>query len=396
MNPFGRFSLSKAGGTGDVAFAVVVSFSYLAMISASFPTLTLTMLVGLMVLGTVYILTGIYGYAYISRKATRGWLLAYFSVQIPLSGLIVALGKGAGFNALLMLPLAGQAVVISHRQGILAASITILFTYVGAVDYYSGGLANLWNGLVTFLAGLVFVVVFTQLTVDQARSMREVERLAQELEEANHRLREYAVQAEELAITRERNRLAREIHDGLGHYLTTIHMQIQAAQAVMAVDREKAIGSLEKARNLTQSALDEVRQSVASLRSSPQLNRPLPDLVKSLREDMLSSDLKVELKVSGEPRQMLPQVELTCYRVVQEGLNNVRKHAHATHVLVQMDYSKSDKFQLSIVDDGIGTDNPQGGFGLLGLRERVHLVDGEINLVTAPGEGFNLMIEVPG
>jgi two-component system sensor histidine kinase DegS len=110
----------------------------------------------------------------------------------------------------------------------------------------------------------------------------------------------------------------------------------------------------------------------------------------------LSSDLKVELKVSGEPRQMLPQVELTCYRVVQEGLNNVRKHAHATHVLVQMDYSKSDKFQLSIVDDGIGTDNPQGGFGLLGLRERVHLVDGEINLVTAPGEGFNLMIEVPG
>jgi signal transduction histidine kinase len=313
-----------------------------------------------------------------------------------LSGLIVALGRGAGFNALLMLPLAGQAGVILHRQGMLTASIAILLAYVAAVGYYSGGLTNLWNGLTSFLAGLVFVDVFTQLTVDQEKSMREVERLAHELEQANQQLREYAIQAQELAITQERNRLAREIHDGLGHYLTTIHIQIQAAQAVMDKDHERAMGALEKARSLTQTALIDVRQSVATLRSSPQEVRPLPELVTGLLEDVRSSDLRADLKTIGAPRQMSPAVELTCFRAAQESLNNVRKHAHATCVSVILDYTMSDKFRLSVIDDGVGTDDPQGGFGLLGLRERVHLVDGEINLVTSPGNGFNLTIEVPG
>ena len=381
---------------GDIAFALVVSFSYLAMISASFSTLTLTMLVALMALGTLYIVMGIYGYSYVTRKSTRGWSLVYFCVQIPLSGLIVVLGKGAGFNALLMLPLAGQAGVILRRQGMLVVSIAILLVYVAAVGYYSGGLTNLWNGLTTFLAGLVFVDVFTQLTVEQEKAMREVERLAQELEQANQRLREYAVQVEELATARERNRLAREIHDGLGHYLTTIHMQIQAAQAVLDLDRARAIETLEKARRLTQSALVDVRNSVATLRSLPEKNQSLPDAIQGLIEDVQGSSLKTDLKIRGLPRQMSPQVELTCYRAVQESLNNVRKHAHANCVSVQLDYSSSETFQLSVVDDGVGADDLQGGFGLLGLRERVHLVGGEINMVTAPGEGFNLTIEVPG
>ncbi len=391
-----RLSLSRAGGTGDVAFAVLVSFSYLAMISASFEDLTTTKLVELMTLGILYILIGIYGYAFVNKKETRDWLPVYFAFQIPLSGLIVALGRGAGFNALLMMPLVGQSVVIFHRRGILATSIAILLTYVAAVDYYSGGLANLWNNLATFLAGLVFVVVFTQLTVDQARARREVERLAQELEQANTQLREYAVQAEELAISRERNRLAREIHDGLGHYLTAIHMQIQAAQAVMQVDQPRSTELLDKARSLTKSALEDVRQSVATLRTSPEQNRPLVELVKGLLTDILSGDLKTELKISGNLRPMNPQVELTCFRVVQEGLNNVRKHAHASQVLVHLDYSQGDKLQLSIIDDGIGSEDLQGGFGLIGLKERVHLVDGEIDVTSAPGQGFRLMIEVPG
>ena len=396
MVPFSRFSLSKAGGTGDIAFALVVSFSYLAMISASFTTLTLTMLVSLMALGTLYIIIGIYGYSYVTRHSTRAWSLVYFGVQIPLSGLIVALGKGAGFNALLMLPLAGQAGVILKRQGMLSASIAILLAYVAAVGYYSGGLSNLWNGLTTFLAGLVFVDVFTQLTVEQEKAMKEVERLAQELEQANQRLREYAVQVEELAIARERNRLAREIHDGLGHYLTTIHMQIQAAQAVMDVDRSRAFGTLEKARGLTQAALVDVRNSVATLRSSPERNQPLPDAIHILLEDVQNSSFTTELIIQGHPRQMSPQVELTCYRAVQESLNNVRKHAHASRVTIQLDYSACDTFMLNVVDDGVGTNDPQGGFGLLGLKERVHLVGGEIALVTAPGAGFSLTIEVPG
>ena len=389
-------NIVKTGSSGDVAFAIVVSFSYLAMITASIESLTSTAVIGLMVIGTLYTLIGIYGYAFVARRPTYALLLGYFSVQIFLSGLIVTLGKGAGFNALLMLPLAGQAVVMLPPRGVYATSVGILLAYIGAVDLYSGGLANLWNNLITFLAGLVFVVVFTQLNVEQEKARGEVERLAQELEEANRRLREYAVQAEELATQRERNRLAREIHDGVGHYLTTVFMQIQAAEATLEGDRPRAMDALEKAKKMTQAALTDVRRSVASLRSPLEQSGPLTETLTNLVNNCRAPELHIEFKISGTPRPLSPQVELTCFRTVQEGLNNIQKHAHADHASVAIDYSSADRVRLWIQDNGDGSDDPSGGFGLLGLRERVHLVDGELYTETAAGQGFTLTIEVPG
>ena len=389
-------NIVRTGGSGDVAFAIVVSFSYLAMITASFESLTSTTVVGLMVLGTLYTLIGIYGYAYVARHPS-GWLFStYFVIQILLGGLIVVLGKGAGFNALLMLPLAGQAVVLLPSRGIYATSIGILLVYIGAVDIYSGGLADLWNNLITFLAGLVFVVVFTQLTVEQEKARAEVEHLANELEDANRQLREYAVQAEELATTRERNRLAREIHDGVGHYLTTIFMQIQAAEVTLDEDRPKAESALQKAKDLTQSALTDVRRSVAALRSPMGKDSPLTELLADLVNNCQGPGLVGNLKILGEPRPLNPLAIQTCFRTVQEGLNNVQKHSKASRVTVSLDYTMPDILHLSIEDDGTGSEDPTGGFGLLGIRERVHLVDGEMKTITAPGQGFILNIEVPG
>ena len=367
-------TIVKTGGTGDVAFAIVVSFSYLAMITASFESLTSTTVVGLMVIGTLYTLIGIYGYAFVARHPSLSLFGTYFVVQILLSGLIVTLGKGAGFNALLMLPLAGQAVVLLPPRGVYAASIGILLAYVGSVDIYSGGLATLWNNLITFLAGLVFVVVFTQLNVEQEKGRAEVERLAQELEVANRRLREYAIQAEELATSRERNRLAREIHDGVGHYLTTVYMQIQAAEAVLEGDRPRAMNALDKAKKMTQAALADVRRSVAALRSPVEQGGSLTEVLTRLVNDCRAP----------------------CFRTVQEGLNNIQKHAHASQATICLDYSGEDRVRVVIEDNGSGSDLPSGGFGLLGLRERVHLVDGEMNTKTSAGEGFVLSIEVPG
>ena len=389
-------NIVKTGGSGDVAFAIVVSFSYLAMITASFESLTSTTVIGLMVIGTLYTLIGIYGYAFVVRRPSTYLFWAYFTVQILLSGLIVTLGKGAGFNALLMLPLAGQAVVMLPPRGVYATSIGILMAYIGAVDLYSGGLATLWNNLITFLAGLVFVVVFTQLNVEQEKARGEVERLAQELEEANRRLREYAIQAEELATTRERNRLAREIHDGVGHYLTTVFMQIQAAEATLEGDRPRAMDALDKAKKMTQAALTDVRRSVASLRSPLEQSGPLPEMLANLVNNCRAPGLHIGYKINGSPRPLSPQVELTCFRTAQEGLNNIQKHAHANQASVDLDYSAPERVRLSIQDDGTGSDGPSGGFGLLGLRERVHLVDGEMYTETAVGQGFILTIEVPG
>jgi signal transduction histidine kinase len=385
----------KTKSTANVAFAVVVCVSYLAMISNAFEALTTTSLVWLLVLGTVYTALGIYGYEIATRSRSYRLLSAYFIIQLGLGATIVALGRGAGFNAILLLPLAGQAVVALPQYGALAVSIGIMLGYISAIYATTGNLSTLWDNLVTFLAGLVFIVVFTQLTVDEGKARAEVERLAVELESANRRLREYAAQAEELATSRERNRLAREIHDGLGHYLTTIHVQLQAAEAVFNSDPRRARNALEKARALTQTALADVRRSVGALRTSePTL--PLPERLKALLSELHEPDLRVELSVTGAPRPLAPTVETACYRAAQQRLNNIRKHSQAAHALLSLDYSQPDRLCLSLSDDGSGTGDASGGFGLIGIRERLELIGGSLVIHTAPRQGFLLQIEVPG
>jgi signal transduction histidine kinase len=216
------------------------------------------------------------------------------------------------------------------------------------------------------------------------------------LGEANRKLREYAAQAEELATVKERNRLAREIHDGLGHYLTAINMQIAAGRAVMEGDPSLAQGPLGKAQELAQTGLAEVRRSVAALRASPLDNRPLREAVGALVDECRAAGIATEYAVHGEVRALAPQAEMTLYRVAQEGLTNVRRHAQASSAEIVLDYRQADGVRMTVHDNGLGSDDPSGGFGLLGVRERVHLLGGEVHIETAPGEGFTLWVEVPG
>jgi signal transduction histidine kinase len=246
----------------------------------------------------------------------------------------------------------------------------------------------------SLLAAVVFVAVFTRIATNEELARREVERLLAELGEANRKLRAYAVQAEELATTKERNRLAREIHDGLGHYLTAVHVQIRAARAVMGQDVERAEDALSKAERLSREALEDVRRSVAALRVSPVEGQPLPDALAPLIEGARTSGLDVGFEVTGSPRSLSPPAELTLYRAAQEGLTNVRKHAGASHVEVALAY-RDDEVVLTVQDDGQGAAAPEGGFGLLGLRERVQLLGGEMDVTTSPGRGFNLKVQVP-
>jgi signal transduction histidine kinase len=103
-----------------------------------------------------------------------------------------------------------------------------------------------------------------------------------------------------------------------------------------------------------------------------------------------------ELKVIGAQRPLSPQAMMTMYRAVQEGINNTCKHAHATRLSVTLDYTQMEQVRLVIQDDGVGAEQLDGGFGLLGMRERVHLLNGAISIITQPGNGFRLEICVPG
>jgi signal transduction histidine kinase len=253
--------------------------------------------------------------------------------------------------------------------------------------------------VLSYASALAFVVIFVQGAVRERQARAQVERLAAELGDANRQLRAYAAQAEKLATAQERNRMAREIHDGLGHYLTAINMQVQAGRAVLEHDRSRAFDALDKAQGLAKEGLAEVRRSVASLRASPLDNRSLLDAIGVQVDECRAAGVATALTVRGETCALSPQIELALYRAAQEGLTNICKHAQASSAEVVVDYldvtPQGGVMRLAVHDSGVGSDDPGGGFGLIGVRERMHMLGGKVRVETAPGEGFTLAIELP-
>jgi signal transduction histidine kinase len=292
-----------------------------------------------------------------------------------------------------LLPLVAHAVIALPSAWALVFSAGVAGAFGGAFWLMVGWQAGLQAGL-SYLAGVAFVGLFTQLTLEAQRTKEQVEKLAADLQAANAKLREYAAQIEELAIAKERNRLAREIHDSLGHYLTVVNVQLEAAQAVLDTDAARARGALVKAQSLTQEGLKDVRRSVAALRASPTENRPLPQALQALADETRAAGVVTAFNVTGTPRALPAPVELALYRAAQEALTNIRKHARASHAEVHLSFD-ADRIGLRVQDNGVGAASTEGGFGLVGVRERVQLLDGDVHLDTTPGAGFRLEVSVP-
>jgi signal transduction histidine kinase len=189
--------------------------------------------------------------------------------------------------------------------------------------------------------------------------------------------------------------MAREIHDGLGHYLTTINMQIKAASAILIKDNKKALSLMENAQNLSSVALVDVRNSVFALRQDPAEMDPLYERIADMAKAASTANRKIELSIVGAPRPTNAQVDLTLFRAAQETINNANKHSNASSVQLTLDYSDLDQIELESMDDGIGSDEINHGFGLLGIQERVRLLNGQTQIVTSSGKGFKIKITIP-
>jgi len=381
-------------GSADLAFAIVVLASYFAMFSA-IKSPNIFRIISMVLLGIAYISIGIYIYAYCFRRKNNQWNLFYFLVQVSLGSLIVFLGEGSGFSAILLLPLAGQAVVMFSGYWLYIINGFIVIGYLIAVKAYSGEWTNVWSTLPTIIAGLIYIMIFTQMALDEENSRQRAEKLYNELEEANLRLMKYANEIEELATIQERNRLAREIHDGLGHYLTTILIQLQAAEAVLPSDVSKAMDAINKARNQSQLALIDVRKSVSSFRYDPYVPEDLDSLIKKALTPCDWVGISTNYEVKGEKRNLSNVVNTTIFRIVQETVNNTCKYSKAGNYYFSIDFSSIEEIKIHIHDDGIGAGSIQGGYGLIGIKERIALINGNIKIDTHPGRGFNIEIALP-
>lgn len=384
----------QTGSSADLAFAVLVLGAYFTTFS-SITEISVKELVALTGLGILYLSIGVYGFSYCVRSKNLPLQLAYFAIQICLGSLIIYLSGQTSYNALLLLPLAGHSVVILGEPWWYLANGVLMLAYTFTVRLLTGGWDVVWVNLPIFLAGQISVLVFTQMTVGEERARREIQGLVNRLEVANGQLRDYALKAEELATATERNRIAREIHDGLGHNLTALNMQIRAANAVLERNPQKAQGFLINAERITHEALADVRQSVSALRAQVKDDRPLQEQIKGIIE--LWSDTKTEIQVStlGPSRLLSSQVNWTMFRSAQEAISNSIKHASATRIEVILDYRDPERMEMRIVDNGVGAENTDGGFGLVGIRERAELLKGMVEINTAQGMGFEIRISLP-
>lgn len=343
--------------------------------------------------GLVYTILGLYS-RLIFDRLPAGWAnLLFFSLQLAL---VFGIGQVLGVvgNMLIGLPLVAFAVERLKpwpRLLVYAALAAAVVVPIGL--RFEPWISALVNGL-TAITAILFVAVFADLRRKEQQTRERAERLMVELEEANVQLAAYATQAEELAMTQERNRLAREIHDNLGHYLTIVNVQIEAARVVMNTDPDRALHAMDKAQELTQKGLARVRESVAALRESPVSDRPLGEAIASLVKEAESNGIVAELQVDGQPHDLENKVALALYRVAQEGLTNVCKHARASRVDVLLEYQPAE-VRLEVRDNGVGAARTDGGFGLLGIRERMQLLGGKLEIDTGVGQGFRLAASVP-
>lgn len=390
----GSSEFSITSGT-DLAFALVVLISYFTAFTKT-PEISVFLITVLVFLGVAYIANGIYGFSYINQSENLPPKLFYFAIQLFLGGLIIHFSKGGGLSAYILLPLVAHTAMTLNQEWMFTANIGIFLVFAISVISIAGSWTAVWAGSPTFFAAQVFILIFVQTAVTEQRGRIKMEKLANELSEANQHLSEYARQVKDLTISQERNRFAREIHDGLGHYLTTINMQVKAAQAIMKKDAKQAETLLEKAEQLTSEALLDVRNSVESLREGVDTPVSLVDRITRMVESSKVKSREYYFNVHGNPRQITPQVDVTLFRAVQEALNNANKHSRSSRVDIDLNFEDPQEIILSVHDNGIGSEEPEGGFGLIGMRERVRLIQGDLKIATGAGKGFLIEIRAPG
>jgi len=240
------------------------------------------------------------------------------------------------------------------------------------------------------------IPVFASLK--QAEARRRVEGLYDDLHAAHEALAALHQQAREAAVAEERNRLAREIHDTLAHYLTVVNVQLEAAEKLAADQPTRSLEAVGRARRLTLECLQEVRRSVGALRAATIEELALPRALRKLTQDLDEStdlDVRLDLGMADDVR-LAPETAQALYRVAQEGLTNVQRHARATCAWVCVS-PPTDTITLRVEDDGVGPSGPaqapgDGGLGLVGLRERVALLGGR--LAFGPGRDGGARLEV--
>ncbi|MGB7414412.1 MAG: sensor histidine kinase [Thermosynechococcaceae cyanobacterium] len=238
-----------------------------------------------------------------------------------------------------------------------------------------------------------FVLSFVILLVGALLATKQSQ---ENLTQANDRLRRYALLIENQATLQERQRIAREMHDAVGHSLTAQSIQLENVDLWMAQNPAKALDHLQKARQLGKAALQVVRQSVASLRVDPLQGKTLSQALKELARTFEQNTGMIVKSEIASTTTLPKEIANALFRLAQESLTNISKHSQATEVKICLNGSATDHV-LEIVDNGRGFDPTQHtvGFGLQSMRERTEALGGSFSLSSQPQQGCQIQATIP-
>lgn len=325
-----------------------------------------------------------------SRKAF------YIIGQGLLALVITHLSQNTGMVFSLYMALIGETIGFLgiNRWSVLSTLYFLVLSLLNLAVFTNLNNAIYW--LVTVIPITIFISMYVTLYVRQAEAREKAEALAAELEAANQQLTEYAARVEDLTITTERQRMARELHDTLSQGLAGLILQLEATDAHLNNNH------IAKAQSIIGNAMEQARATLADAR------RAIDDLRQSSLDD-LDSALHVEISrftnATGIPilfhADQIPPlpapVTETLVRAVAEALTNVANHAQAHNVAVDV-RMKDKSLSVTIQDDGRGFDAsaiPSGHYGILGIKERVRLVNGSFEIQSNNGKGTTIRIDIP-
>jgi len=354
-------------------------------------------------------------------------LVAWGADDLPLT-IVAASAGGIGLALRRTSPLVGFVLAMGSIEVITrtnrgfdndsAALVVTFFVALWSLGRHTAGTER-WIGAVGVLAVVVnfvldespdgldtgdvaFAAVFAGAPWLAGLTMRVRQDRERTWRARNEQLRAEQEERERRAVTAERSRIARELHDVVSHAIAVTVLQARGARRQLGSDEAAVRRALDAIDHTNTQALSDMRRLLALLRDTEDgpLGAPQPtlDRLPALVDDLRGSGLPVDLRVSGDPGDVPPGVELSAYRIVQEALTNVLKHAGAgASATVDLDYGEQ-ALELRVVDDGRGAvadPTAPRGHGLVGIRERVAVVGGEVSASPGTDGGFTVAVRLP-
>ena len=294
---------------------------------------------------------------------------------------------------ILLFAMIGLYFIANYNFAVFQAKTISFESYV---SYYNAATQSILLAIKNVFSSInivLFVFYLIMLVKNKHEEKERIRLLNEKLEEANQRLRAYAIEVEQMAETRERNRLAREIHDTLGHSLTGITAGLDACILMIDAAPEASKQQLIKIRETARKGIVDVRRSVKKLRPDDLERLPFQEaLMQMTRDYSESSGMEIIFNIYNWSENLRQDQEDVIYRVLQESITNSNRHGHAERVKITVGGDKN-RLIIIIADNGQGCDNVKHGFGLRHMRERLELLHGSLHYWS--DEGFIIEAMIP-